>query len=258
MPHLSKMNAATNMDDVFLSFDPVLFAAHRLGFTPDHHQSAVLASTSKQGILNCSRQWGKSTVTAARAVYTAWTTPESLTLVLSPSARQSAELVRKAAVFLRRLNVRTRGDGTNEISLLLPNGARIVGLPGSEANVRGFSNVQLLLVDEASRVPEDLYLAMTPSLAHSNGDLWLMSTPNGRRGFFFETWSNRDPDWHRISVPATECPRITPEFLNRARKSMSDRSFRQEYLCEFADNDETIFPQHLIQKALNFNLRPLF
>lgn len=248
----------SDVHDLALSLDPVRFAAHRLGFTPDPQQAAVLSSSAKQGILNCSRQWGKSTVTAARAVYTAWHGPESLTLVLSPTARQSAELVRKAAAFLRRLHLRTRGDGANEISLLLPNGARIVGLPGSEANVRGFSSVQLLLVDEAARVPEDLYLAMLPSLAHSDGDLWLMSTPFGRRGFFFEAWTHGGPDWHRISVPATHCPRITPQFLHRARKSMGDRWFRQEYLCEFADNQETLFPQQLIEKAIKYDIRPLF
>jgi hypothetical protein len=86
--------------------------------------------------------------------------PESLTVVVSPSARQSAELVRKAEGFVRRLGVRPRGDGTNEISILLPNKARIVGLPGMEATTRGFSAVSLLLVDEAARVRDDLYMAI--------------------------------------------------------------------------------------------------
>jgi hypothetical protein len=178
MPHLL---------DICHSLDPVSFVRERLRFLPDLTQSLVLASRSKQVILNCTRQWGKSTLTAAQAVFIAWHEPESLILVMSPTARQSSELVRKAAVFLSRLGVRPRGDGGNKISLLLPNGSRIVGLPGNEATDRGFSGVRLLLVDEAARVNEALYLAMLPVLAVSGGDIWLMSTPYGRRGFFYQT-----------------------------------------------------------------------
>jgi len=92
--------------------------------------------------------------------------------------------VRKAAGFARRLGMRTKGDGTNEMSLQFPNGSRIVGLPGSEETIRGFSAVSLLLVDEASRVADELYMAVRPMLAASSGALWLMSTPCGKRGFF--------------------------------------------------------------------------
>jgi hypothetical protein len=52
---------------------------------------------------------------------------ESLTLVVSPSARQSGELVRRAAGFASRLGITPKGDGDNEISLGFPNGSRIVG-----------------------------------------------------------------------------------------------------------------------------------
>src|SRR5450432_3764133 len=110
---------------------------------------------------------------------------------------------------MHRLGLKPRGDGDNEISLQFLNGSRIVGLPGTEATVRGFSNVSLLLVDEASRVCDDLYLAVRPMLAVSNGALWLMSTPSGQRGFFYEAWVDGGPEWERIRVPAAECSRIS-------------------------------------------------
>ena len=80
------------------------------------------------------------------------------------------------------LRITPRGDGDNETSLLLPNGSRIVGLPGMEATVRGFSAVSLMLIDEASRVDDAMYKALRPMLAVGQGDLWLMSTPCGKRG----------------------------------------------------------------------------
>ena len=49
------------------------FAREKLGFEGDEKQRMVLDSTAKTGILNCSRQWGKSTVMAVKAVHRAWT-----------------------------------------------------------------------------------------------------------------------------------------------------------------------------------------
>src|SRR5437899_335072 len=188
--------------------NPVEFVRGMLGFDPDPKQEIVLEERVRRGLLNCSRQWGKSTVTAAKAVYRAYSRPESLVLVLSPTARQSGEFLRKAAGFGRKLGIRPRGDGDNEISLLFPNGSRIVGLPDEEDTVRGFSAVSLMLIDEASRVSDDLYKAVRPMLAVGNGDLRLMSTPAGKRGFFYEEWANGGDRWERVSVPASECGRI--------------------------------------------------
>ena len=76
--------------------DAAEWAAAELGFEAEAAQRRVLTSGARRVILNCTRQWGKSTVTAAKAVHEAMTRPGSLTVAVSPSARQSAELVRKA------------------------------------------------------------------------------------------------------------------------------------------------------------------
>ena len=121
-----------------------------LGFSADERQRTVLDSSAKRGILNCSRQWGKSTVVAAKAVHRAFIEEKSLVLVACPCERQSGEFIRKASEFVSALRLPVRGDGYNSLSLSFPNGSRIVGLPGKEAHVRGFSAVSLLLIDEAS------------------------------------------------------------------------------------------------------------
>jgi hypothetical protein len=231
--------------------DAGAFATSRLGIVPDARQMEVLQSNAKRGILNCSRQWGKSTVAAAKAVHRAYTRPGCLVLVASPSERQSAEFLRKASTLVRRLDIRPRGDRDNAISLMLPNGSRIVGLPGTEATVRGFSAVSLLLIDEASRVPDEMYQSLRPMLAVGGGDLWLMSTPWGQRGFFYETWQNGDDQWMRVSVKATECGRIAAAFLEEERGVMSGDWFAQEYMCEFTGSDDAVFDQGLIDAAMD-------
>ena len=233
------------------------WARERLGFSPDAVQTRVLDTGTKRGVLNCTRQWGKSTVSAAKAVHQAYTHAGSLTIVVSPTARQTGEFVRKASIFTAHLKIRPQGDGDNEISLAYPNGSRIVGLPGSEATVRGFSAVDLLMVDEASRVSDQLYMAIRPMMAVSDGTLWLMSTPFGRRGFFYETWEHGGPEWERIRVTAAECPRIKPSFLKEELDAMGERWFRQEYACEFSDTEECVFDRETIEKAFSDDFEPL-
>src|SRR5207237_1010578 len=124
------------------------FASEKLGFEADATQTLVMNRHIQRGLLNCTRQWGKSTVTAIMAVHRAYFTEGSLTIAVSPSGRQTGEFMRKTKGFARKLGIKGRGDGDNEISMLFPNGSRIVGLPGSEATVRGFSAVSLMLIDE--------------------------------------------------------------------------------------------------------------
>jgi phage FluMu gp28-like protein len=219
--------------------DAVEFARDRLDFWPDLRQAEI------------------STVAAAKAVHQAYFYSGSLTLMVAPSARQSGEFLRKAAGLLGRVGIRVRGDGTNESSILLPNGSRLVALPGNEATIRGFSKVSLLLIDEASRVSDEMYQALRPMLAVGDGDLLMMSTPNGRRGFFWEAWSEGGDGWERWSVPATECARIPESFLAEERRTMGERGFRQEYLCEFLEMEGALFTEEMIQRAFRDDVKPL-
>jgi hypothetical protein len=243
-------------DDDDSALAPSAWVAKHLGFTPDPVQTQVLDATAKRGILNCTRQWGKSTTSAAKAVHQAITRADSLTIVVSPTSRQSGEFVRKAASFLARMGIKPKGDGDNEISLAFPNGSRIVGLPGTEATVRGFSKVSLLLVDEASRVSDELYLAVRPMLAVSEGTLWLLSTPYGKRGFFYEVWTHGGPDWERVQVAAVDCPRIPVAHLQEEKRSMGDRYFRQEYGCEFTEVEDAVFNREMLERAFSHDIKP--
>jgi hypothetical protein len=93
---------------------------------------------------------------------------------------------------------------------------------------------------------------------NKRGQLVYLSTPKGKRGSFFETWTSNDPEWHRIQVELGSCPRITPEFLARERKNLGETKFREEYLCEFLDSDEAAFPTAVIDRAFTKEVAPLW
>lgn len=204
--------------------DPLRFAKSKLNFHPEPQQLPVFDPAIKRGILCCNRQWGKSTTLAALAVHRAWSLAPALILVVAPVVRQAYELILKIKGFLRELGVRTRQDGFNGVSLLLPNGSRIIAVPSDPDTIRGYSRVSMILIDEAARVSDDTFNAVTPAMARSNGVVWLMSTPKGRTGFFHALWSNGDPRWTRIHSTVADCSRISPEFLEseRAAKPAAD------------------------------------
>ncbi len=231
--------------------DILEFSASQLDFHPDPNQARLLASQSNQVILNCTRQWGKSTVAALRAVHLAVTKPDSLIVVTAPAERQSGEFLKKAKSFLYRCRIRPRSDGVNRLSLLLPNGSRIVAVPNTEATSRGFSAVDLLIIDEAAYAPDSLYTALRPMLSVSNGDIWLLSTPRGKRGFYYKAWTKGGAAWDRVRVPASDCPRISQSFLARERESLSESEYNQEYNCEFTTNDDLIFDRDLIDRCVS-------
>lgn len=230
---------------------PLEFAKGVLGFAPDEAQARVLerAWEFRQIGLNCSRQWGKSTVAAVLAVHRLVMEAGVTVLVVGPSGRQSGETLRKVREFLGAMGLgkALRGDGMNPRSMVLPNGSRIVGLPAREDTVRGFSAVSMLIVDEAARVPDEVYLALRPSLAVSDGDVILLSTPRGKRGFFYrEMTDGESGDWLRHTGTVTECGRIPAEFLEKERER-GEAYFRQEYMCEFVESGKYLFDEKLVK-----------
>jgi hypothetical protein len=240
--------------DLALALDPAEFA-REVGFTPDRWQTTVLRSHAQRILLNCSRQAGKSTVTAALAVHTALYEPDALVLLLSPSLRQSQELFKKALGIYRALDVPIPSQVESTLKLELENGSRIVSLPGSQQTVRGFSGVRLLAIDEAARVPEELYLSVRPMLAVSRGRLLALSTPFGTRGWWYEAWRSAEP-WERFEVPARECPRIPEEFLAEEQRTMGEWWFAQEYECRFLDAETQPFRREDVDRAFEEEVEP--
>ncbi len=241
------MQTSTLVQDLLIALDPAEMA-HAASLSPDPWQAKLLRSAAPRILLNCCRQAGKSTMAATLAVHTALYEPESLVLLLSPSLRQSQELFKKALTAYRSVDGPVPSKTESALRLELENGSRIVSLPGKQDTVRGFSGVRLLVVDEAARVSGDLYFAVRPMLAVSGGRLLALSTPFGTRGWWYEAWRS-DETWERYEVLATQCPRITREFLDEEKRAMGEWWFAQEYECQFLDAETQPFGREDIERA---------
>ncbi len=225
-----------------LALDPsrILLAQ---GMTADAWQRDFLLSPDRRVLLNCCRQSGKSTTTAALALHTALFSPGALVLLLSPTLRQSHELFRKVLAAYNAVGrpVPAVNDAQTLSRLELANGARVIGLPGREGTIRGFSKAALLVLDEASRIPDDLYRTVRPMLAVSGGRLVALSTPFGRRGWFFDEWE-RGQGWKKVRITWQDCPRITPEFIALERLSLGEQWVGQEFECRFTALEGLVYP----------------
>jgi hypothetical protein len=205
-------------------------------------------------MLNCCRQSGKSTTTGVVALHQAIYDP-GLVLCVSPSLRQSRELLAKILGFLKNLEPVEPLLEDNKSSCELANGSRIVSLPGDPDTVRGYSAPKLVITDEAAYVSDAMQASLAPMLAVSQGRQIDMSSPNGRRGYYYENWS-RGEGIERIRIIGRECPRISREFLEQQKKKLGPMLFSQEFEGEFTDSDTSAFSSELIELALTDDFEP--
>ena len=232
--------------------------ARAAGYEPDPWQVQYLSSTAPQVLLNIARQSGKSTATATLALRTALYTPESLILLLSPGERQSGEIFMKVEQQYEALNRPVRTTKHTELQMEFANGSRIIALPGKEWTIRGISGARLIVIDEAARVDDGLYYAIRPMLAVSHGRIVGLSTPWGKRGWWYEAWAAEHPTqgepaglWECYQMDATQCPRYSPEWLANERRGMPELWFQSEYMTAFVDAIDQLFAADQIAQAFS-------
>jgi len=139
-------------------------------------------------------------------------------------------------------------ESETQTMIVLKNRSEIHSLPGNNPDtIRGFSPT-LLIIDEAAFVKDDVYVAAEPSLAATDGELLLVSTPFGKRGRFYQAF--QEEEFEKYHVRSEENPLITKEFLKGMRGSKTEIEYKQEFEGEFIEEQDTYFPHELIMKCI--------
>ena len=232
------MNAT---DLLLLALDPARILQAQ-GLTADPWQREFLLSQARNILLNCCRGAGKSRTTSALALHTALFRPNSLTLLVSRSLRQSSELFRYVKQNYSAIGRPLKTLKQSQTQLELGNGSRIVSLPGREETIRSFQGVHLLVLDEAARIPDDLYASVSPMTGVSNGRTVCLSTPFGQRGFFWREWCNDSAGWVRFRIPWQSCPRLSAEHIAEESRKFGASWIAQEYGCSFTALAGLVYP----------------
>jgi hypothetical protein len=214
-------------------FRSALDLAAELGVRLDDWQQTALTTDRHDILLLVTRQGGKGEVATFLALEQLVNVPGSTTVVVSKAERQSKRLLRRIKRRYRQLAGVPDVITDNQFEFGLRNGAEVLALPGSEETIRGIEAVHLLIVDEAALVSEDLFNAVYPMLASTDGRCVAMSTARGARGWFWQAFVGDDPDWHRVKITWRDIPRFTAAFIERVRRRFGELMFRQEFECEF-------------------------
>ena len=226
------------------------------GLPPDEWQQRLLRSDARRVLMLTCRQAGKSTTAGFLALRESLFTPNNTVLVVCPSQRQSAELVRRVRDAVNRLGASVGVDGESVLAVRFTNGSRVIALPASESGIRCYT-AGMVILDEAARIPDALVAAVRPMLGTTGGKLVCLSTAFSRSGWFYDSWHSLE-GWERVKVSADQNPRLSAEFLAEERRTLGDRWYGMEYLCEFQDDVAAVFSTDDIARAVSADVSPLF
>jgi hypothetical protein len=229
-----------------------------VGLVPYTWQRDLLRTDARRILLNIHRQGAKSSTSCLMAIHTIMTTPGALVLLLSTSQRQSSELFKTLMGFARQIPNVPAISAESALRCEWANGSRVIALPGTERTARGWAGADLVVIDEAARVPDDLIAAIRPTMAtKSNSRLICLSTPAGKRGWWYEAWISDEP-WLRIKVPASESTTISKEFLDEELRTLGALRFSEEYEVTFVDDTTSVFSVAAIDRCFAHNVAPLW
>lgn len=241
--------------DLASALDPVRFAC--LGrFAAEDWQANLMRTMARRVLVRCSRQVGKTTTTAWKALHVATYTPGALVLIISPALRQSTEMLKTIKSMHRAVGA-ARLVKDNESEMEFSNGSRIVSLPGVEGTIRGFAGANLIVLDEAARIDDDILASAMPMVA-SDGAIWALSTPWGRRGWFFDLHDTTGNGWERHTITCYESGQWDPSRIAEMKASVGRFTFASDYECVFGDTDSQLFSLDDIRAAFTPSVQPLF
>ena len=227
-----------------------MFARLLLDWTANAKQAAVLQTGARRVVLNCSRQWGKTTVAATKLVHLAVTRPGWCGMVVAENLGQTGEVFRKIDHYLDALGIPAKTEAGKRVARVLPNGSRIMGLAAREAGVRGYT-ADFVFIDGAARLEDDVFDSLLPVTAVRNGDLWMASTPMGRRGRFYELWAHGEGrDLLKISATWRENPRLAAGFVEQVRGERGEAYVAQEFECQFVESGQFLLSKDSVDGVL--------
>jgi len=131
------------------------------------------------------------------------------------------------------------------------NGTTIHTFPAVPESLRGSENVICVVLDEAAhfKLTDDrvIYDALEPNIANTEGDFICISTPNGKRGFFYDLW-NEENEYYKLAQPYTVSYGLllSEEYISR-KKNDARIDFEQEFNCQFTSSRKSAFNEELIK-----------
>lgn len=276
--------------------DPVGFARDILGVKPWSAQIEILEALrdGHRVAVSSGHKCGKSNTGAIAALWFFASFEDARVVMTAPTSRQVDQIlyreVRKLhrgsgiCVACRAENARRRDAGEPEVGIPCRHSARLDGEPRELARsgiktddfreLFGFTAKEaeaaagtsgkniMYIVDEASGVDRDIFVAIQGNRAGGRAKLLLTSNPTQTDGVFFEAFE-RPELWRTFTVSSESTPNVTgigdpipglanPEWIEECRLEWGEESplYKVRVKGEFVRNEEgKIVSLHLLEQA---------
>ena len=249
--------------------DPVRFVQEMLGATPFDYQTEflrTLAAGERRISVKSGHGTGKSTTASwamlwflllrypCKVVVTAPTSSQLFDAMFAELKRWVNELPKELQELLNVKSDRVELVAAPAEAFISCRTAR-AETPEALAGVH--SDNVLLIVDEASGVPEAVFEAAAGSMSGHNATTLMLSNPTRSSGTFFESHNRMKGSWWTRTWSCEDSPLVSDEFVNEMRMRYGEASsaFRVRVLGDFPlTDDDTIIPYHLVEAAQNRNI----
>lgn len=112
----------------------------------------------------------------------------------------------------------------------------------------------LIIVDEASAVPEPVFEAAAGSMSGHAATTILIGNPTRNTGLFFKTHHQLSSDWRTMHVSCLYNRLVSRDFVNQIASTYGEGSnaYRVRVLGEFAlKDDDSLIPAELVDAAMD-------
>lgn len=198
-------------------------------------QQEVVENAKRFNVLNNGRRWGKTALACRLA---------QDTVIKGGSVGCFFPTFDFAEDFWEEIKERLepiieKKSETNRMIKLITGGSlKIWSLEKARAG-RG-RKYNRVLIDEGAFVKdlkESWEKAIRPTLTDLRGDAWFLSTPNGKKNYFYTLFLNelKHDNWKSFKMPSSTNPFLSPEELSELKEQLDDLTWLQEFEAEFVD-----------------------
>ena len=247
-------------------YRPVEFARDVLGMELDEWQVeflTALARGERRISIRAGHGVGKSTACAVAAIWHAVTRYPQKTVLTAPTAPQLFDaLFSELKFWINKLPPAVRDlfevkserielKSARESSFI---SARTSTKENPEALAGVHSEHVLIIADEASAIPEQIFEAAAGSMSGYEAATVLIGNPTRNSGMFYKTHHALRSSWFTMHVNGEKSARVSADFLKQIRDTYGEGSnaYRVRVLGEFAlHEDDTLIAAELVDAAMD-------
>lgn len=223
--------------------DLIVDLEQRLYDTLTEPQRQVYDAPERFKLLCSGRRFGKTYLCIARLINWACSKANSLCWYVTANYRMAKQIAWRQLKLMVPKEICVKRN-ESDLSIELTNGS-IIALRGSENPdaLRGVS-LSALVVDEAAYVKQEAWeMVLRPALSDQGGPAWFITTPSGLN-WFYDLWeqAQQEPDWCTFSFTTIEGGNVPKEEIEAAKRTLDERTYRQEYLASFETLSGRVFP----------------